>query len=100
MLSRLIDIISGHYMESSYIYSPAWQLHETCAKLGIVTWLQVRVQKGMLAISWNGKRAQKMEQHSWIGQNIEWLHYVHPLMVDSESSKWWSLVDVCSYVKP
>ncbi len=65
MLIRLLDIISGHYKESPYFHSPVWQLHEACAKLGLVTQLQIAVQKGVLAILWNGKRIQKkMQQHS------------------------------------
>ncbi len=46
MLGRLLDIISGHNKELPYFYSPARQLHEAYAKLGIVTQLQVAVQKG------------------------------------------------------
>ncbi len=31
ILSRLLDIISGHYEETPYFYSPAQQLQEECA---------------------------------------------------------------------
>ncbi len=45
MLSRLLDIISGDYKESQYLYSPTRQLDETYAKLGLVTQIPVAVQK-------------------------------------------------------